>query len=137
MIRYRAAERLRADPGWLVATVTIRIRGGESVIVPHVTVGAGHDFPCWRKLMGTCQRPACRAVIERRGSPGDRVMARRAIRRGERRSGIRMHRVVGLLPRRQMASRVAAVIRRNCQRVIVVDVAIRAGRNLPGRGQLV
>ena len=48
-----------------------------------------------------------------------------------------MRRIVGLLPGRQMASRVAAVGRCNRQRVVIVDVARRAGRRFPRRCHLV
>jgi len=63
-------------------------------------------------------------------------MARRAVCSRKRCSGIRVDRIVGRLPGRQMASRIAAVIRSNRQRVVVVDVAIRTSRNFSGRGQL-
>ena len=48
-----------------------------------------------------------------------------------------MHGIIRLLPGRQMASGVAAVGRRSGQSVVVVDVAIRAGHNFPGRRHLV
>jgi hypothetical protein len=48
-----------------------------------------------------------------------------------------MRRIVGLLPRRQVASGVPAIIRLNRQIVIVVDVAVRAGSDLTGGRQLV
>jgi len=59
-----------------MAAVAVRVRDGEGVIVPHMAVGAGHHFSGRLKLMRARQRPSRRAVIERRGSPGDRVMAR-------------------------------------------------------------
>ncbi len=48
-----------------------------------------------------------------------------------------MCRIVGLLPGRQMASGVAAVGRSNGQRVVIVDVARRAGRSFPRGRHLV
>ena len=87
VIRYRSTERLRAQPGSLVAAVAIRLRRCEGVVVAHVAVGAGHDFSGRRHLVRTRQCPACGAVIEDGGIPGDGVMARRAVRGGKRRSG--------------------------------------------------
>jgi len=46
-----------------------------------------------------------------------------AIRRGERRAALRVRWIVGLLPVGQVAARVPAIVRRNLQIVIVVDVA--------------
>ncbi len=48
-----------------------------------------------------------------------------------------MRRIIRLLPGCQVASRVAAVGRRDGQRVVIVDVASRAGRRFPGRRHLV
>ena len=48
-----------------------------------------------------------------------------------------MRRIVGLLPGRQVATGIPAVRRLNIQRVVVVDVALRASRDLPCRGHLV
>ena len=48
-----------------------------------------------------------------------------------------MRRIVGGLPRRQMAARIAAVVWLDRQRVIAVDVARSAGCDLTGRRQLV
>jgi hypothetical protein len=59
----------------LVAAVAIRVRSREGVVVALVAIGAGHDFPRWRQLMGTSQGPACRAVIENRRVPRDCVVA--------------------------------------------------------------
>jgi len=109
VIRYRPTERLRAHPSWLVAAIAIRVCRGEGVVVADVAVRAGHNFPGWLQLVRARQRPACRAVIEDRSVPGDRVVARRAICGCKRRSSIGMNRVVALLPRRQVAPRVPAV----------------------------
>ena len=64
-------------------------------------------------------------------------MAGRTVRGCKRRAGCRVRRVIGLLPSRQVASGIAAVVRLDRQIVIVVDVAIRAGVHLAGRRQLV
>ena len=137
VIRYRPTKRLRADPGWLVAAVTIRIRRRECVVVPDVAVGASHDFSGRRQLMGACQRPARCTVIEDRCSPGNRVVARRAVRCGERCSSRWVCGVIRGLPGRQMASRIAAIRRCNRQCVVIVFVAIRAGHDFARRRQLV
>ena len=47
--------------------------------------------------------------------PRNRIVAAGAVGHGKRRTCRRVRRVVGLLPRRQMAARVAAVSRRNRQ----------------------
>jgi len=74
-------------------------------------------------------------VIKRGGQERDRVMAIRAIRRRERGTGRRVHRIVRSLPTAavigvQMALRVAAVGRLNRQIVIAIDVAVRASADL-------
>ena len=137
MIRYSPAERLRAQPSRLVATVAIGIRGGEGVVVSHVAVGTRHNFSGRGQLMRARQRPACRAVIKDSRSPCDRVVARRAVRCGERCSRCWVRRIVRGLPSRQMASRITAICRCNRQCVVIVFVAIRAGHDFPGRCKLV
>ena len=42
MVRYRSTERLRAQPGSLVAAVAIRVRHREGVVVGLVAVGTGN-----------------------------------------------------------------------------------------------
>jgi len=81
VIRHGAAKSRRAIPGRLVAAVAIRVRRRERVIVADVAVRAEIHLACWRHLMRTHQRPAGSAVIENRRSPGDGVVARRAVRR--------------------------------------------------------
>ncbi len=134
MIRNVPAERCGALPGRHVAAVAIRVRCRESIVVPHVAIGAGHDFSRRCHLVRTRQRPARRAVIEGRSIPSDRVVAGRTVRRRERRPGLWVHRVIGCLPRRQVASRIAAVRRRYIQAVVVADVAGSAGRYLAAVG---
>ena len=76
-------------------------------------------------------------MIENRSVPSDGVMARRAIRSHKRRPGIRMDRIVGLLPGCQVTLRISAVGGGDGKSVVVVDVAIRAGRDFTGWCQLV
>ena len=64
-------------------------------------------------------------------------MARRAICSRKRRSGVRVYRVIGLLPGRQVTLRISAVGGRDGQGVVVVDVAIGAGDDFAGRCELV
>ena len=68
------------------------------------------------------QKPS-RGVIEICGVPALGGMAIRTVYQPECRPGRRMHRIICLLPGRQMALGIAAVRRRNCQVVIVVDMA--------------
>ena len=65
------------------------------------------------------------------------TVARRAVRRRERRSRCRVRRVIGLLPGRQVASGISAVIRLNRQIVIVADMTVRAGVHFARRCHLV
>jgi len=81
-----SAKRLCAGPRRLMAAVTIRVRARERVVVVDMAVRTEVHLAGWRQLMRTRQRPACRAVIEDRRCPGDGVVARRAVRRGKRRS---------------------------------------------------
>ena len=134
VIRYRPTQRRRALPSSLVAAVAVRVRRRERVVVPHVAIGAGHHFPRRRHLVRARQRPARRAVIEHRRIPSDRVVASRTVRRRERRAGLWVRRVICCLPRRQVASRIAAVGRRYIQAVVVADVAGSAGRYLAAVG---
>lgn len=47
-----------------------------------------------------------------------------------------MRRVVGPLPDRQVALRIAAIRRLDIQRVVAADMAVRAGRHFSGRREL-
>lgn len=116
VIRYRAAKSCRAVPFSLMATVTIGIGRREIVIVVDVAIRAG----C--RAVNAGKRPACGAVIKRRGGPGDCIVAGRAIRgcKGSTRSGV--CRIVGLLPGREVTSGVAAIVRLDRKSVIAVDV---------------
>jgi hypothetical protein len=62
-------------------------------------------------------------VIERGRVPAFRRVAVRAIPCRKRRPRSRVHRIVRLLPGRQVATRIPAVGRRNIQTVVVVEVA--------------
>ena len=48
-----------------------------------------------------------------------------------------MDRIVGLLPCRQVAARVATIGRLSVQRIVAADVALRASHHLARRGELV
>jgi len=137
VIRYRSAERRGALPSDLVTAIAIRVRYCEGVVVAHVAVGAGHDFTGRCQLMRARQRPARGAVIKGCGGPGDGAMARRAVRCGKWGASCGVRGVVSGLPGCQVASGVAAVGRSNGQRVVIVDVARRAGRSFPRRRHLV
>ena len=102
----------------------VAIRRIQRVVVVDVAGGAGRRR---RRHVRSGQRKPGRAVIERRRRPAHRRVAGRAVGRGERRSGRGVHRIIGLLPGRQMALRISAIGRRDRQRVIVVDVAGGAG----------
>jgi len=67
-------------------------------------------------------------VIEGRGGPADRIVAGGAGRHREGGSCRRVDRVIGLLPSRQMASGIPAIVLSNTGQIVVVtDVAQRAG----------
>jgi len=122
VIRHIAAERRRGVPRRLVAAHTIsRV---QCVIVTDVAGSAGRGR---RRSMRAGQRETGGAVVERSGVPTFGGMASRAIRRRKSRPGGRVYRGGGLLPSRQMASGVAAVVRRYRQSVVVVDMARSAG----------
>lgn len=107
--------------GGRMAAVTIcRI---ERVVVADVARGAGRGG--WRHVRSN-QRESCRAVIERRSRPARSGVAGGAIRSCECRPRCRVHRIVGRLPGGQVALRIAAVGGGDGQRVVIVDVALRA-----------
>ena len=72
------------------------------------------------------QGKARHAVVENRGRPGNGVMAARAIRHRKGRTGGRVHRVIRLLPGRQVALRIPAIRGSDLKIVVVVDMAGRA-----------
>ena len=62
-------------------------------------------------------------MIEGRRGPGNSVVASRAVGHAKSRPCRGVHRIIRLLPSRQMAARVSAVVQLGSQVVIVVDVA--------------
>ena len=99
---------------------------------------ARRHFSSRRHLVRIRQWETGGAVIKRRVQPASRIMASRALRSREAcRHVIRYISTQGLraLPCRLVTS--IAIRVRGRQRVIVVDVAIRAGIHLPRRRQLV
>jgi hypothetical protein len=135
VVGHRPANGRRALESRLVAAVTIR--RVQSVVVADVAGRAGCRS---RRHMRAGQRKACRAVIKRCGGPANRRVAGRTIPDGEGRSRCRVHRIVRLLPGREVASRVSAIGRRDRQIVVVVDVAqiaghvrVPIGQQKPGR----
>ena len=119
---YAAAHRLRAIPLRQVAAGVSAIRRGnlQSVVVVYVALGArrGH--------VRTGQRETSHGVVKRRHiGPRDCVVTLRAIGRRKSRSRGGMHRVIRLLPGRQVAAGIPAIRGGNLQIVIVVDVALR------------
>ena len=84
MIRHRSTERLRAQPGRLMAYRAIRWCR-QFVVVAHVAerISAGDDFTGRHQLVRACQRPARGAVIKACGGPRNGVVASRAVRGGK------------------------------------------------------
>jgi hypothetical protein len=80
-----------------------------------------------RRSMRASQSETGGAVVERSGIPAFRGMASRAIRRRKSRPRCRVYRGGRLLPSRQMASRVPALIRPHRQSIVIVDMARSAG----------
>ena len=136
VVRYAPAERGRALPGGLVASIAVRVRRGEVVVVPGMAVRASDDFPGGRQLVRTGERPAGNRVIEDHVGPQRGVVAGRAIRCRKRSSRRRMRGVIGLLPGGEVALRVSAIVRLNGKRGVVSLMALIAaghlscGRNL-------
>lgn len=116
---------IRLLPGGQVTLRIPAIGGGnrQVVIIVDVAGGAGHI----RVARG--QRKSGGVVIECRGGPADRCMARRAIRNGECRSRGRMNGIRRGLPGGQMAAGISAIVRRNRQVVIIVYMA-KSARNV-------
>ena len=137
VVRNRASQGLCAGPRRLVASVAIRVRRRERIVVVHMAVRAGHYFARRRQLMRTGQRPSRGAVIKRRCRPGDRVVACRAIRRGKWCPRACVCRIIRRLPGRKMAAGIPAVRRLNGQRVVIVNVALRTCRHFSCRRHLV
>ena len=64
VVRYAPGHLGRAQPCGLVASIAIRVRCGEVVVVPRMAVRASDYFPCRRQLVRTGERPAGSRVIE-------------------------------------------------------------------------
>ena len=79
-----------------------------------------------RRHVRSNQRESCGAVIERRRVPARRGVAGGAIRGRKCRPGCGVHGIVGGLPGGQVALRIAAIGWSDRQRVIIVDVTLRA-----------
>ena len=94
----RPADRCRAEESCLVASIAIRRI--ESVVVVDMAGGAGRGR---RGHMRAGQGKPRRAMVEGRCVPTRRRMTRGTVRRRKRSPRCGMHRVVRLLPRRQMA----------------------------------
>ena len=120
-----------------MAAIAVRVCRSERVVVIDVAVGAGVHFSCRGHLVRTHQRPSRRCMVERNVRPQRGVVAGRTIRRGKGGARRRMRRVIGLLPRRQVASGISAIVRLDRQVVVVVDVAVGASIHLTGRRHLV
>ena len=83
------------------------IRRTEGVVVVHVAGGAGRRR--WRHVR-SLQSKAGLAVVEYRRRPTYCVMAYRTVRCRKLSTRRRVHRIIRLLPGRQMASRVPTFV---------------------------
>lgn len=82
-----------------------------------------------RRHVRSYQGKSGHAVIEGSGVPARGGMTSGAIGCGESRSGGGVHGIVGPLPGAQMALRIAAIRRRDRQRIIIVNMAESAGHS--------
>lgn len=121
VVGHVAADGRRALVHGRVAAVAVgRV---QRVVVTEVAGSAGRRIG---RHVRSHQREAGDAVIERGRGPTGRRVAVRAVRRGKCGAGSRVDGLVRLLPGRQMALRIAALRRRDRQRVVAIDVALRA-----------
>src|SRR3984893_13181920 len=132
VIRNVAAERLRLVPIGCVAGEAVR--GIQSVIIVDVAGSAGRRRG---RHVRADKRKAGSAVIEACSIPSAVVVAGGTVGGGERRTRSGVLGIVGLLPGREMATRIAAIVGLNVQTVIAADVALRASCDFSGRGHLV
>ena len=108
--------------GQVAARIAAGVRGDlQIVVIVDVAGSAGHVGVAVRQ-----QEPGG-AVVERDIRPGRRIVAGGTERRRKGRSGLRMRRIICLLPGGQVATGVAAIVRPNLQVVIIVDVAGSTG----------
>ena len=96
VVRDIATIRRCQVPIFQVAPAVAAIHGREAggVVVACVAIAALHHLASRCQLMRTRQRKTRRAVIKYRRRPSDRVVARRAVPDGERRSSARVHWIV-------------------------------------------
>lgn len=131
VVGHGASHSCRAVVLVRVASVAIGVGRCEIVVVVRMARGARG---C-RMYAG--ERPTCHGMVEGVIRPGNRIVASRAVRRGERGARGRVRRIVCLLPSDKVAARVAAVAGLDGQIVISTDVALRAGGHLSSRCHLV
>jgi hypothetical protein len=127
----RAIRRRKSGPGGRVyrgggllpsrqmasGVAAVRLHSRQGVVVVDMARSAGHVG------VPVGQQEARGAVIEGRRGPGNRVVASRTSGHCELRPSGGVHRIIRLLPSRQVASGIAAVRLQGRQVVIVVDVA--------------
>ncbi len=130
VVRYVPAKCSGALECRLVASITIRRT--EGVVVVHMARNAGG----WRRrhVCAGQGKPGC-AVIERCRRPTHRRVTSGTVGCSKRRTGCGVHRIIRLLPGRQMAARIPAIGRRDRQIVVVIDVAGSAGHGGMAIGQ--
>jgi hypothetical protein len=108
--------------GQVAARIAAGVRGDlQIVVIVDVAGSAGNVGVAVR------QQETGGAVIERDIRPGRRIVAGGTERCRKGRPGLRVRRIIGLLPGGQVATGVAAIVRPNLQVVIIVDVAGSAG----------
>src|ERR1700730_12714665 len=95
--------------------------GRQRIVVVDVTRSAGHAG------MAIGEWEPCGAVIETCRSPTYCCVAYRAVSYRKLRTRRRVHRIIRLLPGRQMAARVPATVQCSRQIIIVINVARSAG----------
>jgi len=123
---------IRGLPGRQVAAGVAAIGGLnlQIIVVVDVALCAGGDFTGRGHLVRIRKRKTGGAVIEGGARPAGGVVAGGALGHGEAGGDvIRNASAEGLraVPLRQVAARIAAVVRLNLDRVVVIDVALNAG----------
>ncbi len=113
-------------PGRQVASgiSTIRRADLQIEIIVEVAVRAGGHFACRRHLVRVRKWKTGGRVVKICRKPGNRIMASGASRNWKHRGRRRMLGVRRLLPRREMASGVPAIRRRDFQIEVIAYVAI-------------
>ena len=118
VVRYRPPNRCSALESCLVAPIAIR--RAEGVVVVDVTGGAGRRG--WGHVRSGQGKPG-RAVVKSCRRPTNCCVADRTVRCRKLRTRRGVHRIIRLLPGRQMAARVRTIGRGGRQVVVVIDVA--------------